>query len=156
MSSTRLSRQNDSTPYEDHIIGAGDTCRNCLSLVRVERIDPMRAGLVQEYQTTLARRRRSTSVEYAPAEASSEMKGVFCDCGAENPRHRVWDDEGLELGRFRELVKNMIRTAEIKGISVKRFETSGYAIQAFKDGMDPDNALAQGLDSGIVAAAAGD
>jgi len=154
--STTTPTQSDTTPYQDHYLGAADVCSNCLSLIRVERIDPMRAGIAQEFSTRLARRRRSTSVEYAPADAASEVKGVFCSCGVESARERIWSGPEVDRDRFKELVKNLVRTADTKDISLKRKETIAYALSAFDDGAAPDAALATALDAGIVAAAAGD
>lgn len=154
MSTTTPTSQSDSTPYEDHYLGARDVCSNCLSLIRVERVDPMRGGITQQLDSHLARRRRSTTVEYAPADAASESKGVFCNCGVESARERIWSADDVTEDRFRTLVKNLVRTADNKAITIKRKETIAYALQKFKDGHDADESLATALDAGIVAACA--
>jgi len=154
MSTTTPTSQSDSTPYEDHYLSARDVCSNCLSLIRVERVDPMRGGLTQELDSHLARRRKVTHVAYGPSEAMSESKGVFCQCGVESARERIWSAGDVDRERFRELLKNLVRTATAKDISIKRKETIAYALQKHKDGYSPDDALATALDAGIVAACA--
>jgi hypothetical protein len=146
----------DSTPFEDHYLSARDVCSNCYSLIRIERVDPMRGGLVQELDSHLARRRKSTSVEFAPHAPPTDSKGVFCECGVESARERIWSDGDVDADRFRELTKNVLRTAELKDITLKAKETAAYAIQRRKDGASVDQALATGIEAGIVASVAGD
>jgi len=139
--------------YAEHVLEARDVCNNCLRLIRVERIDPVRSGVAREFEATYERDRRHTSVEYAPADSISEHKGVFCECGVEGARDRIWS-EGLSRDRFKTLVQHLLRTLERKGVTVKPRETAAYALQAFDDDVAPDQALAQAVDAGIVAAAA--
>jgi hypothetical protein len=140
-------------PYWDHIYDAADVCNNCLRLIRVERVDPVRSGVAREFEATYERERRHTSVEYAPAESVSDHKGVFCGCGVEGARDRIWSDDDLPRDRFKTLVQHLLRTLGRKGVTVKPRETAAHALQAFDDDGAPDRALARAVDAGIVAAA---
>jgi hypothetical protein len=140
--------------YAEHVLEAADVCNNCLRLIRVERVDPVRSGVAREFEATYERERRHTSVEYAPAESVSDEKGVFCACGVEGARDRIWSDDDLSRDRFKGLVQHLLRTLNRKDVSVKPRETAAYALQAFDDDTPPDHALAQAVDAGIVAAAA--
>jgi len=142
--------------YAEHVLEAADVCNNCLRLIRVERVDPVRSGVAREFEATYERERRHTSVEYAPAESVSDHKGVFCACGVEGARDRVWGGDDLPRDRFKTLVQHLLRTLERKGVTVKPRETAAYALQAFDDDTTPDRALARAVDAGIVAAAASD
>jgi len=138
-------------PYQEHVLGAADVCSNCFRLIRVERVDPTRSGMGVEYETTFQRRRRTTSVEYAPHEEAKEHKGVFCECGVESARHRIWSAEDIDMDRFEELTQNLLATLAAKDVSLKQKEAAMYALQKFRDGGGPDQALATGVEAGIVA-----
>jgi hypothetical protein len=142
--------------YQDHILEAADVCSNCLRLIRVERIDPVRNGMGGEYEATFERERRHTSVEYGPADSVSDEKGVFCHCGVEGARDRIWSGDDLARERFKTLTKHCLQTLARKDVTVKDRETAAYALQAFDDGAAPDQALARAVDAGLVAAAAQD
>jgi hypothetical protein len=140
--------------YAEHVLEAADVCNNCLRLIRVERIDPARSGVAREFEATFERERRHTSVEYAPAESVSDHKGVFCACGVEGARDRIWSGDDLPRDRFKDLVQHLLATLDRKDVTVKPRETAAYALQAFDDGAAVDQALARAVDAGIVAAAA--
>jgi hypothetical protein len=140
------------TPYEEYITGAADVCSNCLRLCRVERVDPVR-GFGQEFEASLERRRETTTVAFGPAESVSEQKGVFCNCGVEGARDRIWDGADVDDDRFRELLQHCLTTLETKDVTVPHERTAAIALQAFKDGADPDDALSTALDIGLAAAA---
>jgi len=142
--------------YAEHVLEAADVCNNCLRLIRVERVDPVRSGVAREFEATFERERRHTSVEYAPADAISEHKGVFCECGVEGARDRIWSGDTLPRDRFKTLVKHLLQTLDRKGVTVTPRETAAYALQAYDDDAAPDQALARAVDAGIVAAAASD
>jgi hypothetical protein len=149
----------DSTPYHEHVLGARDTCSNCLQLIRAEAVSPIRRDDRTRdsgaWTTDYERIPRRTSVEYpGVGDAPTHAKGVFCECGVESARARVWDPADIDRERFRELLKNVLRTLDSKGVTLRRKETAAYALQAFADGDDPDAALAEAIDAGIVAAAA--
>lgn len=151
MSTTHDSRQSDSTPYEDHYLGAPDVCSNCLSLIRVERIDAYRSNDLKA-EGTLTRKRDTTTVDYHDSDPiPPQSQGTFCACGVESARDRIWSGEDIDRTRFEDLLTNLIRTAEAKDIDLKRKETVAYALQKFKDGAGTDDALATALDAGIVA-----
>lgn len=141
-------------PYADHILDARDACVNCFRLVRVERIDPTRNGFGAEFESHFSRRKRTTSVEYAPADAPPRSKGVFCECGVEGSHERIWSPEHVTRDRFKQLLANAVRTLEHKEVSLKRKETLAYGIQAFDRGDGPDAAIAEAVEAGIVAQAA--
>lgn len=144
----------DSDIFRERVLQARDVCRNCFSLVRVERIDPTRGGVAREFESHYERHRQTTTVDYAPAERVSEQKGVFCECGVEEPRTRVWSEEDVDDERFRELVQSMLRTLEAKDITVARETAAAHALQARRGGADVDEALATGLVAGVSVAVA--
>jgi len=141
-------------PYEEHLLAAPDVCSNCLQLIRVERIDPTRGGLGCDFEEHYSRRDRTTSVEFAPSDAPPRSKGVFCQCGVEGHRERLWSPEDVDRDRFKRLLTNAVRTIELKDISLKRKATIAYALQAYDGGAGPDGAIAEAVDAGIVAQAA--
>jgi len=141
------------TPYQDHLRGAADVCNNCFALTKVERVDPTRGGIAREYEQTLQRNPETTKVDYGPAEAMSEMKGVWCDCGVEDARTRIWDDADVDTERFRSLLQAMLATLDAKGVTVDRQRTAAHALQARRDGAAVDEALRAGLDHGLAVAA---
>jgi hypothetical protein len=126
-------------------------CSNCFRLIREERVDPTRSGLTRDLETTYQRRRETTEIGYGPGKAVSEHKGVWCACGVESHRHRIWaaDDVGRE--RFRDFLKHVLETLARKEVSLRRRETAAYALQRFDDGAAVDEALATGIEAGIVA-----
>jgi hypothetical protein len=142
-------------PYEDHLLNASDVCSNCLSLIREERVDPTRSGLGRDYEVTLQRRKRATIIGYGPSDAVSESKGVFCECGVESARERIWTAADVDRDRFKTLLANAVRTLETKDVSLRRKETLAYGINAYDAGDGPDQAIATAVEAGIVAQAAG-
>jgi hypothetical protein len=54
----------DSDIFDEHLLQARDVCRNCFSLVRVERIDPTRGGVAREFESHYERNRQTTTVDY--------------------------------------------------------------------------------------------
>ena len=144
-------------PYADHLLDASDVCSNCLALTRQERVDPVRGSLTRELDASLERDPRRTSVEFGPHEIPSRSKGVFCECGVEGVHERLWNPDDVGEGRFRELLKRAIATLEEKDVTIRRKRAIGHALQAYRHGDDVDEALAAGIEAGIVAAvAAGD
>lgn len=142
-------------PYADHILDASDVCSNCFSKNRLERVDPVRGTIHRELDSHLERDPQRTEIGYGPSEAMSDSKGVFCTCGVEGPFERFWDPTEVSEERFRDLVKNAIRTLEEKDVEIRRKETIMYALSHWHEHDDVDQALATALDAGIVAAAAG-
>jgi hypothetical protein len=136
----------------DELVESAEVCRNCLGVVRVERIDPTRGGLARAYERSLERHPTRTSVGYGPAESVSDQKGVWCECGVESPRHRVWTDDDVDRARFRDLVQQLIRTLEHRELTGRpqRETVAAQAIQARKDGAAVDDALAAGVAAGLA------
>jgi hypothetical protein len=144
-------------PYADHIVDASDVCNNCLRRIRVERIDPTRAGLVREFETTLTRNRRTTVVDHGPAESVTDQQGTFCEaCGTESAYDRWWADADIDDDRFRDLVQQLLRTLDEKGVTVARKRVAAHALQARRDGDSVDEALATGVEAGLQSAVARD
>lgn len=139
----------ESDVYEDRLLGAPDVCNNCFCLIRVERIDPVRTGIGRAYESTYERNPRTTTVEYAPADTISDEKGVFCTCGVEGARDRVWEAADVDRERFRTFVKAVLWTLEAKGLSIHRQRASESALQRFADGAAVDDALAAGVSAGL-------
>jgi hypothetical protein len=79
---------------------------------------------------------------------------VFCACGVEGHRERLWSSDHVSRDRFKQLLVNAVRTLELKDVSLKRKETLAYGLQAFDKGSGPDAAIAEAVDAGIVAQAA--
>jgi len=142
-------------PYADHIVDASDVCNNCFRRIRVERVDPTRAGLAREFETTLTRNRRTTVVDHGPAESVTDQQGTFCEaCGTESAYDRWWADADIDTDRFRDLVRQLLRTLEAKGVTVARKPAAAHALQAWRDGDSVDEALATGVDAGLQSAVA--
>lgn len=143
-----------SDTYDDHLLEARDVCANCLRLVRTERIDPARRGVAREYEQRLERHPQTTTIEYAPADRVADQKGVFCECGVEDHRvqDRIWSDEDVDDGRFKQLIKSMLRTLTEKGVTIDRQTAAGHALQARRNGADVDEALSTGVDVGLARA----
>ena len=144
--------------YESDVLGAPDVCSNCFALVRVERVDPMTARdkfVVDgrdQVDTKSERNVRTTEVAYGPSDAPPKSKGVFCECGVESPRERIWDGDDVDRNRFKELLKNLVRTLDNKGVGLKKDEAAAYALAGYdQDGVGIDEALATAVDAGVVA-----
>ena len=145
-----------SSAYHEHVLGAPDVCNNCFSLIREERVDPTRSGLGREYESRLTRRDETTEIGYGPARTPSESKGVFCQCGVESARDRVWEYTEPDRDRFEALLQNAIRTLELKGVTFGRRDLAVAAIAAWKAGYNVDGAIEHGLDAALATAASSD
>ena len=142
-------------PYADHVLDAKDVCANCYRLVRVERIDPTKAGFFKDYQKRYERERRNTEISYGPGDCISEHKGVFCKCGVEGvyPSDRYWGERvGVET--FKDFISNCYETLSQKGVSVDRERFVETAIVNFHDGASVDESLSDALDTGLAVAGA--
>lgn len=152
-------RMTETPTYCERVLHAPDVCMNCHRTIRVERVDPTRRGLVEEYESHYERDPQTTQIGYGPARSASNVKGVFCDrCGTEGPNHRIWDDaaDRLDDRRFRELIKATIRTLEHKGVSIHRHALVRNALQRRKDGAHVDDCLGRATEDAIVAEVARD
>jgi len=146
------------TPYHDHILDARDVCANCHRLIRVERLDPVRGGLNTELDSHYSRHKRTTTVEYAPAESASESKGVFCECGVEDSRvrDRLWSPGNISRERFRDLLTATAGTLTHKDVTISRERFASVALAAYDAGRDADDALETALDAALAVAASTD
>lgn len=146
--------------YADHLLEAHDICYNCLSVVRVERIDPFRStpqlGTDDEIITQYERKRQHTTIGYGPHDEPPKSKGVFCTCGIEDARRRLWDVDDCPRHKFKQLVQNAIRSLEHKGITINRRTFARTALQARDNDKDVDQSLAVATDAAIVAEASAD
>lgn len=142
--------------YAERILDASDTCANCHRVIRVERVDPTRGGVIREFESHYERHPRNTEIGYGPADTVGEQKGVFCkDCGTEGAHHRIWDDDNVDAERFRELVQQTIATLEYKGVTLSRQDFAEHALnQRHRQDEDVDTALTKATEAAIVAAAA--
>jgi len=149
-------------PYADHILDARDVCNNCFRHVRVERVDPVMArdGLRHALDAHYSRKRKTTTREYHDSDpAVTHAETTFCHCGVEGTFERLWSPTDISRDRFKILLKRAVRTLEHKGIQLSRerkHETVAYALQAFDHDGDADQAIAQGVEMGIVAQASAD
>lgn len=105
--------------FAEVIIGASDVCQNCHALIRDERpqVRPARSDVTVDI-SPYTRRRKSTVLAYPPAESASEAWAIFCKCGVEHPRTRLWDIAHWD--RVRDLIQTTIQTLEAKGYDVDR------------------------------------
>jgi len=142
----------DGDVYDDRVIAARDVCSNCFRLVRVERVDPTRGGLTREYEASYEREQRNTSIEYGPAEVVSEHKGVFCECGVESPRERIWGDADVDRDRLATLLAQLLRTLRRKGLRVATRPAARQARDTFIAEDEVDAALRAGVSAGLRAA----
>jgi len=143
--------------YQEHILNAADTCSNCLRVIRVERVDPTRDGMVRDFESHYERHRRNTEIAYGPADSASNVKGVFCDrCGTESAHDRIWRNEDVGDERFEELVKQAYATLEHKGVTLQPHDFIAHALQQRRDGAGVDEALGAATEAAIVASAARD
>jgi hypothetical protein len=138
--------------YQDHVLGAPDVCSNCFRLIRVERLDPTRNGFGGELESHYERVRQTTEVDHADCgDEPTQSQAVFCHCGVESARHRIWSSPEVGKDRFREMLKNVLRSLSRKEISIRQKEAAACAIQLFNDGAGVDESLATGIEAGIVA-----
>ena len=144
-----------SEAYQEHILNASDVCSNCLRVIRIERVDPTRDGMVREYESHYERHRRNTEIAYGPADSVSNVKGVFCDrCGTESAHDRIWRSEDVDDDRFETLVKQAIATLGHKRVSIQPQDFAAHALQQRRDGATVDEALGAATEAAIVASAA--
>jgi hypothetical protein len=144
-------------PYGEHLLDAGDVCQNCFRQTRLER-EQTQTSTEQPVSVELSPSTRhplETTIEYAPHRLPAHSKGTFCECGVEGTYERLWNPTDIERERFKQLLKAAIQTLEAKGVTIRREEAVLYCLSHFEDHGDADRALANGIDAGIVAAAAG-
>ena len=128
--------------YAEHIFDASDVCRNCLRIIRVERVDPSRGGMIREYESHFERHPHNTEIAYGPCDSVSNAKGVFCDrCGTEGAHDRIWESEDVGDQRFGELVKQAIATLQWKGVSIPPRDFAAPALQKRRAEASVDEAL---------------
>lgn len=146
-----------SEAYQEHILNAADTCSNCLRVIRVERIDPTRDGMVRDFESHFERHRHNTEIAYGPADSVSNVKGVFCDrCGTEGAHERIWRSGDVDDERFKELAKQAYATLNWKGVALQAQDFAAHALQQRRDGAAVDEALGAATEAAIVASAARD
>ena len=141
-------------PYADHVLDAKDVCANCFRLVRVERLDPTKAGFFKDYQKRYERERRNTEIGYGPGDAISQHKGVFCKCGVEGvyPSDRYWNSR-VSHERFTDFIRNCLEALTAKGVTVDERKFAEIALVNFDDGCTVDESLSSALDAGLAVAA---
>ena len=143
--------------YQEHILNATDVCSNCLRIIRIERVDPTRDGMIRDFESHFERHPHNTEIAYGPADSVSNVKGVFCDrCGTEGAHDRIWRSEDVGDARFEELVKQAIATLDWKGVTLQAQDFAAHALQQRKDDATVDEALGAATEAAIVAQAARD
>jgi hypothetical protein len=135
-------------PYAEHLLDASDVCSNCLRRTRVERIDPYLSDEL-EAESKYSRHEQRTEVGYGPHESPPKSKGVFCKCGVESTFVRTWDD-GVGYQRFKQLVKNTIRTLKEKDVTFYSRGLMEHAYAGFRERLDEDGALLPVMDASDV------
>jgi hypothetical protein len=142
--------------YADLVLDSSDVCSNCFRQIKVQRIDPTREGFAgtEEFETHYERKKQTTTIEYAPHDIITRSKGVFCQCGCESAYERLWSPTDLEESRLKELLKNILRTLDAKGVTLKTKETAAYVLHCWSETNDVDKSLSKGIEMGVVASAA--
>jgi len=146
--------------FDEHVLEAPDVCQSCFRRIRVERIEPARSGVAREYESHYSRRRRTTEIDYGPAESVSAHKGVFCDrSGTESAFARTWDQADVhdpsvafDRGRFKYLVTNCLESLLDKGVSLDRKTFVATALSELDDGATVDEALGRATDTSLSVA----
>lgn len=144
----------DTPVFHERVLDNPAVCNNCHRVIKVERIQPERVGLTDEYEAHYERRRNTTEIGYGPARSASNVKGVFCDrCGTESPYDRWWDDaaDAVDDARFRELIQATIHTLEFHGVSLSRQDFAEHALQRRRDDDHVDDCLGRATEAAIVA-----
>ena len=145
-------------PYAERLLDAPDVCKNCLRIIRIERVDPARGGVTREFESHYERDPTTTEIAYGPADSVGEQKGVFCaECGTEGAHDDFWRDDDVDDERFRELVQHAIATLEEKGVTLSRQDFARHALyQRHRQEEDVDKALSEATKAAIVAEVASD
>jgi len=144
--------------YDEHVLEAPDVCQSCFRRIRVERIEPTRSGVAREFESTYGRRRRTTEIDYGPAEDVADHKGVFCTrCGTESAFARTWEQAdvhdpaaGFDRDRFKSLATNCLESLLEKGVSLNRKTFVAVALSELDDGATVDEALGRATDHALA------
>jgi len=144
--------------YQEHVLEAPDVCQSCFRRIRVERIEPTRSGVAREFESTYGRRKRTTEINYGPAEDVADQKGVFCDrCGTESAFARTWDqadvhdpDAPFGRDRFKEIAMTCLHSLLAKGVSADRKAFIARALSELDDGATVDEALGRATDHALA------
>jgi hypothetical protein len=100
------------------------------------------------------RKRRTTSIEFAPHEYPPRSKGVFCQCGVEGSHERLWDPTDVSEQKIKSLIKNALHSLNQKDVTLKAKETAAYILHCWNETEDADKAFSKGIEMGLVASAA--
>jgi len=144
--------------FAEHVLEAADVCQSCFRRIRTERIEPTRSGVAREFESTYARRKRTTEIDYGPADRVTEQKGVFCDrCGTESAFARTWDVAdvhdpavGVDRERFKHLAVNCLQSLTAKGLSLERKTFVAVALSELDGGASVDEALGRATDHALA------
>lgn len=147
-----------STPvFKERLLHADDVCYNCLGLVREERVVvPVREQKQNRTYPTAryARNRQTTSVDHVPSETPTNSTTIFCECGCSGSHNR-YREEIVSRERFRELLKQAIKTVEAKGVSlsrehaIKRAMKLGCPSETTFPVYSADEAIGEGIEFGV-------
>jgi hypothetical protein len=102
-----------------------------------------------ELESHYERVQRNTVVGYGPADSVSEQKGVFCECGVEGARERIWSGADVDREKMKEYVRALATTLSRKGLDLDEHALAAYSLQAHKDGEPPDECLRAGVSAAL-------
>ncbi len=147
-----------STPvFQERLLHAPDVCSNCLGLIREER-DRIPVREQKQNRTypsaRYSRNRQTTSVEHVPSECPTDSTTIFCECGCTSSYDR-YRSEIVSRERFRELLKQAIKTVEAKGVTlsrehaIKRAMKLGCPSETTFPVYSADEAIGEGIEFGV-------
>lgn len=143
--------------FQERLLHAADVCSNCLGLIREERdVVPIREQKQNRTYPTArySRNRQTTSVEHVPTEQPADSTTIFCECGCTSSYDR-YREEIVGRERFRELLKQAIKTVEAKGVSlsrehaVRRAMKLGCPSESTFPVYAADKAIGEGIEFGV-------
>jgi hypothetical protein len=144
--------------YDEHVRADPEVCNNCFRQIRVERVDPGRRTLAaSEPCSYYSRHQRNTDIDYVRSENVKNSKQVFCDCGSDSHRHRVWDDSDdrcFRMTRVKQYIRHLTTTLDAKGIDYDTETFVKLSLQYYRDDHDLDHAFGEALETAIQVAVA--
>lgn len=149
--------------FKERLLQAVNVCSNCFGLSRVEREKPpepktsrhpISNELLSIAPQRWARNDQKTNIGYVTSACVSGSKTIFCDCGVRGSYSRE-RSEFVDRERFRELLKQAIRTLEAKGVSIarehaiKRALKLGCPSETRFPAYSADGAISKGIEFGV-------
>lgn len=148
------------TAFQEHVLNAPDVCNNCFQTIRRERSrttsSTLRSDVTAE-KSAYTRVRQTTEIDHVPGGLPSQSITVWCECGTQSAFDRWWDDGDdrcLRMSVFKALLKQSIYALERKSVTLNRRTVIETAIHQYRRNHDVNEALAEGVKSGITTAVA--